>query len=89
MGKERFKQRFSHERKRVKKAISLFTAGPVDGAVNLPLSELRNRPQALNPEQKIWVYCQVGQRAYYATRVLRSNGFNAYNLSDGFKTIRP
>ena len=34
----------------------------------------------------IWVYCQVGQRAYYATRALRLNGYDAYNLSGGSST---
>lgn len=65
-----------------------FEAGHLEGAVNIPLPELRDRLYELNPDQEIWVYCQVGQRAYYATRALRLNGFNAYNLSGGFKTYR-
>ncbi len=65
-----------------------FAAGHVEGAVNIPLLQLRDRLHELNPAQKIWVYCQVGQRAYYATRVLRLNGLNAYNLSGGFKTYQ-
>lgn len=68
--------------------INEFAAGHVEGAVNIPLSELRDRLPDLNPDQEIWVYCQVGQRAYYATRVLRLNGFKAYNLSGGFKTYQ-
>jgi NADPH-dependent 2,4-dienoyl-CoA reductase/sulfur reductase-like enzyme/rhodanese-related sulfurtransferase len=63
-----------------------FQAGHSSGAVNIPLSQLRDRLKELNPEQEIWVYCQVGQRAYYATRILRLNGFKAYNLSGGFKS---
>ncbi|WP_017301588.1 FAD-dependent oxidoreductase [Nodosilinea nodulosa] len=65
-----------------------FEAGHVEGAVNIPLSQMRDRLPELNPEQDIWVYCQVGQRGYYATRALRLNGFNAYNLSGGFKTYQ-
>ncbi|HEY9659870.1 MAG TPA: hypothetical protein V6C65_15545 [Allocoleopsis sp.] len=34
------------------------------------------------------VSCQVGQRAYYATRALRLNGFNAHDPSGGFKTYQ-
>jgi rhodanese-related sulfurtransferase len=56
--------------------------------VNIPLPELRDRLHELNPDQDIWVYCHVEQRAYYATRALRLNGFNAYNLSGGIKTYR-
>jgi NADPH-dependent 2,4-dienoyl-CoA reductase/sulfur reductase-like enzyme/rhodanese-related sulfurtransferase len=68
--------------------VDEFEAGHVEGAVNIPLSQLRDRLPELNPDQEIWVYCQVGQRAYYATRALRLNGFNAYNLSGGFKTYQ-
>lgn len=66
--------------------VDEFEAGHSSEAVNIPLPELRDRLSELNPEQEIWVYCQVGQRAYYATRILRLSGFKAYNLSGGFKT---
>jgi rhodanese-related sulfurtransferase len=68
--------------------VNEFAAGHVKGAVNIPLSQLRGQMRELNPDREIWVYCQVGQRAYYATRVLRLNGFNAHNLSGGFKTYQ-
>ena len=63
-----------------------FEAGHVANAVNIPLPELRDRLSELPEQQDIWVYCQVGQRAYYATRVLRQCGYNAYNLTGGYKT---
>ncbi|MFN5564850.1 MAG: FAD-dependent oxidoreductase [Pseudanabaena sp.] len=68
------------------RGVDEFAAGHSLGAVNIPLPQLRDRLNELNPEQEIWVYCQVGQRGYYATRILRLNGFKAYNLSGGFKT---
>jgi NADPH-dependent 2,4-dienoyl-CoA reductase/sulfur reductase-like enzyme/rhodanese-related sulfurtransferase len=68
------------------RGVDEFESGHSLGAVNIPLPQLRDRLNELNPEQEIWVYCQVGQRAYYATRILRLNGFKAYNLSGGFKT---
>lgn len=70
------------------RSVDEFASGHLEGAVNIPLPQLRDRLHELNPEQEIWVYCQVGQRAYYATRVLRLNGLNAHNLSGGFKTYQ-
>jgi len=55
----------------------------VPGAVNIPLHELRARLGELPKEREILVICRSAQRAYYATRVLLQNGFNARNLSGG------
>jgi len=66
--------------------VDEFEQGHLDGSVNIPLSQLRDRLSELDPAQTIWVYCQVGQRAYYATRALRLHGFDALNLSGGIET---
>ncbi len=63
-----------------------FAEGHVTGALNIPLPQLRSRLEELDPQQQIWVYCRVGQRAYYATRILRQRGFDARNLSGGILT---
>ncbi len=63
-----------------------FDQGHVEGAINLPLSQLRQRLEELPRDRPLWIYCQVGQRGYYATRTLRQSGFDAYNLTGGFKT---
>ena len=63
-----------------------FVASHVDGAINIPLNELRSRMHELPRERQIWVYCDVGRRSYFATRALRLNGFNALNLSGGIRT---
>ena len=55
----------------------------VPGAVNIPLHELRARLGELPKDREILVICRSAQRAYYATRVLLQNGFNAKNLSGG------
>jgi len=63
-----------------------FKMGHAEGAVNIPLNSLRPRMNELPRDREILVYCAVGQRAYYATRALRLNGFNAKNISGGMRT---
>jgi NADPH-dependent 2,4-dienoyl-CoA reductase/sulfur reductase-like enzyme/rhodanese-related sulfurtransferase len=65
-----------------------FAAGPMPGAVNIPLDELRQRLEELPRDRPIAVYCQVGQRGYLATRILRQAGFQAANVGGGIKTYR-
>jgi NADPH-dependent 2,4-dienoyl-CoA reductase/sulfur reductase-like enzyme/rhodanese-related sulfurtransferase len=55
----------------------------VDGAVNIPLPQLRARLGELPRDREISVLCRSAQRAYYATRILLQNGFRARNISGG------
>jgi NADPH-dependent 2,4-dienoyl-CoA reductase/sulfur reductase-like enzyme/rhodanese-related sulfurtransferase len=64
-----------------------YTAGHLNGAVNIPLSELRNRLAELPRDREICTYCLVGQRSYYAARTLMQHGFRVKGLSGGFKTF--
>ncbi len=63
-------------------------AGAVPGSVNIPLGELRTRLDELPRDREIWVHCGVGQRSYYAARILRQHGFQVANLSGGFKSYK-
>ena len=55
----------------------------VDDAINIPLGQLRSRLNELPRDKTIQVVCRSGQRAYYATRMLLQNGFDARNVSGG------
>jgi rhodanese-related sulfurtransferase len=55
----------------------------VEGAVNIPLGQLRARLDELPRDKTIQVVCRSGQRAYYATRMLLQQGFDARNVSGG------
>ena len=66
----------------VREAVELAVES-VPGAVNIPMGQLRSRLGELPPDREIHVICRSAQRAYYATRVLLQNGFNARNISGG------
>ncbi len=65
-----------------------FEEGHIPGAVNIPLNDLRARLAELPRDREIQVYCGVGQRAYYATRILAQHGYRPGNLPGGIRTYR-
>ena len=58
----------------------------IEGVVNIPLLELRERYEELPRDREIWVSCAVGQRSYYSIRFLLQKGFNVKQLSGGIVT---
>jgi NADPH-dependent 2,4-dienoyl-CoA reductase/sulfur reductase-like enzyme/rhodanese-related sulfurtransferase len=65
-----------------------FSAGNIPGAMNIPVDDLRSRLDELPRDREIAVCCQVGQRGYLATRILRQKGFSASNIGGGYKTYK-
>jgi NADPH-dependent 2,4-dienoyl-CoA reductase/sulfur reductase-like enzyme/peroxiredoxin family protein/rhodanese-related sulfurtransferase/TusA-related sulfurtransferase len=64
-----------------------YALGSIDGAVNIPVYELRERLGEIEKDKTAIVFCGVGLRAYQAERILRQNGFDdVFNLSGGYKT---
>jgi len=59
----------------------------VPEALNIPLGQLRQRLDELPRDREIHVICRSGQRAYYATRILMQNGFNAKIISGGMLSL--
>lgn len=60
--------------------------GSLPGSVNIELNHLRENLHRLPRDKKILVNCSGGQRSYFAVRVLRQSGYDAWNLSGGYKT---
>lgn len=57
----------------------------IPGSINIPLPELRTRVSELPTDRPVVTYCAVGQRGYFAERVLRHEGVTAVrNLTGGF-----
>ena len=64
--------------------------GMIEGAINIPLDELREHLTELDKNKMILIYCQVGLRGYLAYRLLKLKGFKRVrNLSGGYKTYYP
>ena len=58
----------------------------IEGSLNIPIQELRNRLEEIPKENPIFVYCEVGYRSYIASRVLMQHGYkNVYELTGGYK----
>ena len=63
-----------------------YALGAIDGAVNIPLDDLRDRIGEIPHDKPIVVYCAVGLRGYLAQRILLGHGFtDVRNLSGGYK----
>ncbi|WP_019911051.1 FAD-dependent oxidoreductase [Paenibacillus sp. HW567] len=60
--------------------------GHIEGSINIPVDDLRERLAELDPSKEIWVYCQVGLRGYTASRILKQHGLRVKNLTGGYKT---
>jgi NADPH-dependent 2,4-dienoyl-CoA reductase/sulfur reductase-like enzyme/rhodanese-related sulfurtransferase len=63
-------------------------AGKIDGALHIPIDELRNRLSELDKEKQYLPFCAVGFRGYLGHRILVQNGFKSKNLSGGFAIYR-
>lgn len=59
----------------------------IEGAINIPVDDLRSRLSEIPKNKKIILYCAVGLRGYLASRILHQHGYtDVYNLSGGYKT---
>lgn len=61
-----------------------FETGYIDGAINIPLEEMMDRLDEIDPNSKIIVQCKSGTRGLIGALALRLNGYeNVYNMSGG------
>ena len=68
--------------------VGEFANGHIKNAVNIPLSELRERMNEIPKERTVYVHCRSAQRSYNAVMALLHNGYeNVYNVSGSFLGI--
>lgn len=63
-----------------------YSNGHLQGALNIPVDDLRDRLSELDKNKTIVEYCQVGLRGYVADRILTQNGYKVMNVTGGYKT---
>lgn len=58
--------------------------GSVDGALHIPVDELREHLDELPRDKRLRVFCQSGLRSYVACRILMQHGFSCANIAGGY-----
>ncbi len=62
-----------------------FENGHIKGAINIPLSELRERVNEIPKDKTVYLNCRTGQRSYNAVLALQHLGFNnVVNITGSF-----
>lgn len=65
-----------------------FQRGHLKNAVNIPLSEFRERLDEIPKDRPVYIHCRSGQRSYNMVMALRNMGYeNVYNISGSFLGI--
>ena len=62
-----------------------YSAGHIEGGINSPVDDLRERLHELDRTKPVYVICQSGLRSYIACRILAGHGFDCYNFSGGYR----
>ncbi|MBN1299314.1 MAG: MBL fold metallo-hydrolase [Actinobacteria bacterium] len=62
-----------------------FESGNIDGAINIPVHELRYNYSQLNTADNLLVYCGSGKRSSLACSILEMKGFkHLFNIAGGY-----
>ena len=62
-----------------------YQSGHIDGAINIPLDELRNHLNEIDKNKMLCINCQSALRSYIACRILSQYGFKCKHLSGGYR----
>ena len=66
------------------RTVEEYNLSHIDGAINIPLDELRENLEKLDKSKEIIVHCYSGLRSYLACRILKQKGYNVKNLIGGY-----
>ena len=62
--------------------------GHIKGAINIPLSELRDRVNEIPKDRPVYLHCRTGQRSYNVVLALQNLGFgNVVNITGSYLAL--
>ncbi|NEW08155.1 rhodanese-like domain-containing protein [Paenibacillus sp. SYP-B3998] len=57
--------------------------GYIPGAINIPLSQMKQRVGEIKKNDRVYLYCRSGMRSKQAARILKKNGINELSHLQG------
>lgn len=68
---------------------AVFMKQTIEGAVNIPVTEIRNRLDEIPRDRKVVMFCNTGYTSYVASRIVNQNGFdNVYSFGGGIELYK-
>ena len=67
----------------------IYKMGTIDGAINIPIAEIRERLDEIPRDKKVILSYNTGYTSYCASRILAQKGFiNIYSFMGGYELYR-
>ena len=68
---------------------SFFDAETIDGAINIPTSQMRERLNEIPKDKKVVLFCNTGFQSYVASRILLQKGYtDVFSLTGGIELFK-
>jgi len=62
---------------------------PIEGAINIPMPQLRKHLKEIDPEKPVVTVCALGKMSYFASRVLQQHGYTVSSMIGGINVKNP
>lgn len=63
-------------------------ASGIEGAVNIPFSQVSRHLDEISKERPVYVFCRTGDWSAEVAEILADRGYDVYNLDGGYKAYR-
>ena len=61
---------------------------PIDGAINIPFSQVASRLDEVSSDKPVYVICRTGDFSEEITEILTDREYDAYNVDGGYDDLR-